>query len=84
MRMYGKPGKWYVEDEEQGFTQGPFTTREEAKQAAQVPSEELGAAPMDAEISSPADEQVIMRLIVERGENGRITEIKVVPANAIR
>lgn len=84
MRIYGRPGKWFAEDEEQGFTQGPFATREEAKQAARVPSEELGAAPLDSEVSSPADEQVIMRLIVERGENGRITEIKVVPANAIR
>jgi hypothetical protein len=79
MRIYGKPGKWYVEDEEQGFTQGPFATREEAKQAAQVPSEELGTAPLDEGVSSPKDEQVVMRLIVERGDTGRITEIKVVP-----
>jgi hypothetical protein len=64
MKIYGKPGRWFVEDEEGGEMRGPFITRAEIKKEVQ---------------DITAVSNALFRLIVERGENGRITEVKVVP-----
>lgn len=68
--VYGRPGHWIVEDIHTGIREGPFTTRAKAQATAdEVPETE----PEEKE----EDQEVVMRLLVERGDNGRIKEVKV-------
>jgi hypothetical protein len=69
MKIMGKPGEWYVEDEEGGLVKGPVKTRQELRQ--------LLATPESEEQEEVEEEDIIMRLLIERGENGRIKEVKV-------
>ena len=68
MEITGRPGQWYITNYETGENAGPYSTREEVIAKLNT---------LSVNKNKNEDEKIFMRLIVERSENGRIKEVKV-------
>lgn len=63
IEITGRPGQWYVTNYQTGENAGPYFTRSEIKDKLNKMSEE---------------KKVLFRMIIERDETGKISEVKVV------